>query len=509
MAAAMKISRAQLMYGLCLPLAAIIGFFLSDPTRLGSMAFLALLAGALVLPVFVRWYHPLLLISLHSAFVLAFLPGDLPLWLVIVFLCGLIVIFRRCLDPHFRLIPSAGVAWALIGMAIVVTVTALVRGGVGFRAAGSDSMGSKKYLYVLLGIAVYFVLASKSIPRRQAFMYMGLFCLPGLTSLLSHLIYIAGPKFYPLFNIIDSGPAQGQAVMDWNVQGNALFRSSSTVTVAGALISLMLACIGLRSALDLRKPWRIIFLIGCIAFGMMGGFRSFLVWTFLLLGALFLLEGLHRTRHMALTLAFGLVSMLVLGACSDRLPLSVQRTISFLPVQVDERVRQDAQGSLDWRLEMWDALKKDVPEYFLLGKGYAIDPGLMAMSRYNAYFGFELPSEWAILAGEYHNGPLSVAIPFGIWGMLAFGWFLVAGVLRLYWFFRHGDPELRNINRLLFATFATKIVFFLFFFGALNSDMMEFAALAGLAESLNAAPRESDQGSEEMLDGLTGEGMVE
>jgi hypothetical protein len=30
-------------------------------------------------------------------------------------------------------------------------------------------------------------------------------------------------------------------------------------------------------------------------------------------------------------------------------------------------------------------------------------------------------------AGDYHNGPLSILIPFGLFGMIAFLWLLGAG----------------------------------------------------------------------------------
>jgi hypothetical protein len=485
------VTRTQILYGLCLSLAALIGFFLTDPLKTSSLFVIGLLLVALVWPLFARCYHPFLVISLHSVFVFGFLPGTPPLWVAVAIGGLLIVVFRRSIDAGVRLVPPGGVGWALVGLGIVVLATALIRGGIGLRAFGATSMGSKKYVYVLAGIASFFVLASRPIPRKQAVTYVALFCLSGLTCLFSHLVYMAGQKFYWLFSLIDSGPAETQAIMDWDVTGSRLFRSGSSVAVASALITFMLMRLGLRQSLNLRKPWRLLSLVGCIGMGTLGGFRSFLVTTALLMVVMFLLEGLHRTRLLAWTAVLSLVGAGLLVSCSERLPLSVQRSISFLPVPIDEHVKQDAEGSLNWRLEMWDELKHDVPEYFFLGKGYAIDRTLLEMSKFNAYFGFGLASEWAILAGEYHNGPLSIAIPFGIWGVLAFCWLLFAGVLRLYWFCRNGDPDLQNINRVLCAMFIAKIIFFAFFFGAFNSDIVEFAAIAGLAEALNASPSDS------------------
>ena len=57
---------------------------------------------------------------------------------------------------------------------------------------------------------------------------------------------------------------------------------------------------------------------------------------------------------------------------ANRLPNTFQRALSFLPVNIDPAVRAEAQGSLDWRIEMWKALLPQVPQHLLLGKGYAI-----------------------------------------------------------------------------------------------------------------------------------------
>jgi len=505
MASSASISRTQLVYGLCLPVAALIGFFLADPLRFGSMTVLGLVLTVLVWPLFARWHHPLLVASLHSAFVLAFLPGGLPLWMPVALGGFFIVVFRRCLDPSLRLFPPGGVAWALIALGCVIVVTAWVRGGVGLRMLGSDSMGGKKYVFLIVAIMAYFVIVSQPVERKHAKLYFGLYCLMGLTSLLSHAAYSAG--FYWAFNILDVSPAVGQAAAEWSVQGNTVFRSTATMNTAGALIGFMLGCIGLRETLNLKKPWRLLFLLGCLAVGALGGFRSFLISMGLMLAIFFVMEGLHRTRYLVVVLAVGLVGFAGLAAFSERLPLSVQRTISFLPVPIDSRAMQDAQGSLDWRHEMWRALWQEVPQYAMLGKGYSIDPNHLFMSGFNEHFGYGLRAEWAILAGEYHNGPLSVVITFGVFGVAAFVWFLVAGTRRLFWFCRHGADELVNINRALCIMFVTKIIFFIFLFGALNSDLVEFVMLVALAECLNAPDLQTVESEEEpAMDMMFGEG---
>lgn len=493
MANSATVSRAQLMYGLCLPLAALIGFFLAEPMRFGTAAVIGMIVGVLVWPLFVRWYHPLLIGSLHSALVLGFLPGAMPLWVAFAFTGFLLVVFQRCLDSRINFFPPGGVGWALISIAGVVVLTALIRGGVGLRAMGSESMGSKKYVFILLGVAAYFVLATRPVPRKYAMVYMGLFCLSGLTGVLSHLIYLGGNKFFWLYRFIDSLPAFGQAAAEWDVQGQTLVRSVPLMGAAGAAVSFMLAWFGVRGVLQLNKPWRLVFVIICMSIGLFGGFRSYVLGLALLLGVAFFLEGLHRTRYLPILLAAVVIGVGGVAFISDKLPFSVQRSLSFLPIKIDPGVQLDAQGSLDWRLQMWEILQKQIPDYLVVGKGYAIDPTAMQMSGFNSRFGFGIQAEWAVLAGEYHNGPLSVLIPFGIAGALAFAWFLIMGSLRLRWLLRHGDPALLTINRALCAMFVAKIIFFMIFFGSFYSELVEFVVLIGLAECLNATPKVEEE----------------
>lgn len=92
-----------------------------------------------------------------------------------------------------------------------------------------------------------------------------------------------------------------------------------------------------------------------------------------------------------------------------------------------------------------------------------------------------------ILVGNYHNGPLSVLMPFGIYGAIAFGWFLIAGLRLLHRNWKFGNPALQKVNALLLAAFAARVFFFLFFFGAMQSDIAIFAGLLGLSVALNGA----------------------
>jgi hypothetical protein len=164
-------------------------------------------------------------------------------------------------------------------------------------------------------------------------------------------------------------------------------------------------------------------------------------------------------------------------------------------LHLDTQARQSAQDTLDWRIQMWTALLPHVPQYLLLGKGLAITP-----EEFNEMMGdttlataasqFDPSQNTQALAYDYHNGTLSVLIPFGIWGAITFLWFLIAGLWVMFRNFRYGDPALQSVNIFLFADFFVTFVFF-FIGGSLNSDMMKLGGLLGLSVAINGGVRRS------------------
>jgi hypothetical protein len=80
-------------------------------------------------------------------------------------------------------------------------------------------------------------------------------------------------------------------------------------------------------------------------------------------------------------------------------------------------------------------------------------------------------------------------IPLGIFGAIAFLWFLVASIKTLYRFYAHGDPALRTINSYLLAAFIAHTIQFMFVFGAFYLDLFIFTGLAGIAVSLNGVQK--------------------
>ena len=129
-----------------------------------------------------------------------------------------------------------------------------------------------------------------------------------------------------------------------------------------------------------------------------------------------------------------------------------------------------------------------VPKYLLLGKGYALSQLDLQIAT-STSFHYISDVDSVDIVGNYHSGPLSVVIPFGIWGVIAIIWFWIACIRALYDNYHYGDPPLRNINIFLFAYFIAKVLSFLIVFGGLYGDMQGFIGIIGLSVSLNGGIR--------------------
>jgi O-antigen ligase len=174
-----------------------------------------------------------------------------------------------------------------------------------------------------------------------------------------------------------------------------------------------------------------------------------------------------------------------LAAFSAKLPWTVQRTLSFLPVKVDYVVASDAEGSTRWRIEMWKDVLPEIPKHPITGRGYSLDSDELWWISTARYLKKTYDSTGSAAASDFHSGPLSVIIPFGIIGSAAFLWFIFAAVRYLYGNYRKGNPGLKTVNTVLLTVFIAHTLSFFFIFGSLYSDLCMFTGLLGLSVSLN------------------------
>jgi hypothetical protein len=485
MANTINIPKTHLIMGLSMPLAVLIGYFLAEPMELGSIAVVFAVVGVLCVPLMMRWYHPLLVFCWNAAIIPAFLPGQPAAWCILAFVGVFFGVLNRTVNRQAQFIVVPSLTRSLLLLAAVVVATAMMTGGTGARLLGSSQFGARKYFYLLAAIAGYFALTSRRIPAHRAGLYLACFFLSGITAAIPNLAAAAGPQFSFLYTIFYPGWAIEQLART-GIESDGMVRLAGVGVFAAAIYGYLFARFGIRGVFDLNRPWRLVMFLVPVAAGLLGGFRSYVLQFALTFIALFFVEGLHRTRFLPIMLSLVLLGGVVVLPQAHKLPLVMQRALCFLPGNFDAVAVQNATVSTGWRLEMWKRVLPEVPQYLFKGKGFAIDPTDLFMAQ-QADPRFSQGSGGAVVAGDYHNGPLSILLPFGIYGMIAFLWLVIAGCRVLYRYYRYGNPDYRKVNAFLFAAFAARAFFFFFCFGSISSDLALFTGLLGFGVALNGA----------------------
>jgi hypothetical protein len=475
------ILRSLVIYAVIVPLAVFIGYLLSDPLERSSFTYYGILVLILISPILLRWHHPLLIFSWNSGMYLFFVPGQPALWLAMTAASLGITLLQRSLGGVKHLLSVPQVTWSLLFMIGVEVLTARLT-GMGLHAFGSEISGGRRYIYMLGSILSYFALSSRRIPPERAGVCVALFCLSGLTGIVTDLwpIMVGPLRYIYLFF-----PASAHAASVTDMESTMRFEGAWAASLA--LYSYMVAKYGLRGIFLSGKSWRWMVFFLSPAYLLFGGFRGYILFFALLFALQFYIEGLHRTKLLPIFAFIGISMLALLVPLASHLPGAVQRALAFLPVQINRQVQQEADQSLDWRLVMWKSLLPQIPHYLLLGKGYAwsrLDLELLTGSD-AAIKGTFAEDQPMALSGSYHNGPLSVVMTFGIWGVIALVWFWIAGIWVLYNNYRRGDPALRTVNTFLLVAFVGRIIYFMSIFGDIGYDIQIFGGFLGLSVSLN------------------------
>jgi hypothetical protein len=390
------------------------------------------------------------------------------------------------MNRNLKFIYVPSVARPLIFLGMVVLATAKLTGGIGLNVLGSEGIGGKRYVYLLSGVIGFFALTAHPIPLKKAGLYTNMFFLGAVTAAIGNLASIINPSFNFIFLIF---PADMGAMMASGPENNyAIVRFGGLAASSIAVISWLLARYGIQGVLDMRKSWRFFIFAFFMVLSTFGGFRSMVINVALLCAVLFYLEGLMRTRLLPVIILAAILLSAIAVPFANKLPLTVQRSLAFLPLDLDMEAVLSSQDSTGWRLDMWKAVLPEVPKYLILGKGYGIDASELDMLVKGMNRGEE-GAAGAIISGDYHSGPLSLIMPFGIFGAVGFIWFLVAGYRALDRNYRFGDPALARINRFLLALFIVKILMFFFIVGSLYSDLVAFVGPVGLSIALNGGVR--------------------
>ncbi len=478
MASASPVVRSLLIYGICLPLAVVLGYFVAQPLDYTTMGVFGLVLFFLAVPLLLRWHHFWLVAMWNSIMFLAFLPGHPPLWMFMTAISLCISVIQYILNRRIKFLSVPSVSRPLIFLLAVVLATAKLRGGIALQALGGGAAGGKRYLDIMFAVAGYFALTSRSIPPRRAWLCVAVFFLALISNAVGEMAPFVPRAFYPMFYLF---PVNfGSAAMAMGGATPEITRASGVSNLSYGLACLMLARYGVRGIFSWRSLGRQLVFAALAIGAVFGGYRSILLLFLMTFGTVMYLEGLWTSRRLPLLVLGGVLGAALLVLFANRMPLNIQRSLSVLPgLDLNPIATQSAQVSSDWRLEMWRDVLPEVPQYLILGKGLVFKESEAAAAQ------IEGGLAGTEVAGDYHNGPLSVIIPFGLFGVAGFAWFIVAAWKVLRRNCRYGDPSLLNINRLLFAYFVAKVFLFLFVVGGFSGNLQEMIGIVALGISLN------------------------
>jgi hypothetical protein len=483
--------RSLIVYSICLPVAAIVGYLLATTlTDPGSLYSISVVFVLMTVPMFLRWHYPWMLLTWNMSAIVFFLPGRPFVGLLMVGISFSISVLQYILNRRLNFISVPSVARPLLFILGVVLITARLTGGIGLNSLGGsgDTVGGKGYVAIIAAIMGFFALTALKIPAEKRKLYVFLYFVGTLTQAVANLALVISPGLSFIFLVFPTDLAGIYALLDNGAGpqfGGGITRLGGLSNSALAVLSILLAFYGIRGILDMRKPWRILALLGVLVLILFGGYRGHVITAVMTLGILFYLEGLMRSRMLPAMVVGGVLALALILPFTDKLPLGIQRSLAFVPgIQLDEVAVANAQGSTDWRLNMWLSVLPEVPKYLILGKGLGISMHELSMEQAHMTRGEEAGAS-AVLAGDYHNGPLSLIIPFGLFGVAGFIWFLVASTRVLYQNYKFGDPQLVHFNRFLLATFILKIIIFFVIFGSFYGDLFGFVGVIGLSIALN------------------------
>src|SRR6186997_1829434 len=117
MANTINVPRSHLIMGLCLPLAVLLGYFLAQPLESGSIAVVVLVLSLLSVPLFMKWHHPLLILSWNASANPLFLPGRPCLWMLMALISLFFAILSRSVNSNRRFIQVPSMTKPLMFMA--------------------------------------------------------------------------------------------------------------------------------------------------------------------------------------------------------------------------------------------------------------------------------------------------------------------------------------------------------------------------------------------------------
>jgi hypothetical protein len=366
-----------------------------------------------------------------------YLSGRLP-WLPVPFtvrdLCFMAVIFAFTLFFATRALPWKRKTSSLdyliyINLAYLAIVFA--RNPVGFWAMQSSMVGGRPYFEIGLAFGAFVILSRVQITDFIARVFPLFFVIPAwCVAILDVIGRLVPQTAYPLA-MIYSGVGSGGVTSAFEQE--AQLGETRMVGMQNAGLSSVLALCAKYNPITMASPlYPLRAILLAIATGaiFLSGYRSVVLFAMVAFVLSSLLRGKLKDLWVAgAALLLALLVLVSLQGSVLQLPKTMQRALSWLPGDWDQAAVADAEGSSQWRVEMWawawndDRIMRDRT----WGQGFGLsldDMNLIASSLLAGQGGGSLlggsDRENFMITGSFHSGPLSTIKYIGVVGLVLY-----------------------------------------------------------------------------------------
>ncbi|RYD48801.1 MAG: hypothetical protein EOP85_02850 [Verrucomicrobiaceae bacterium] len=277
-------------------------------------------------------------------------PNTLLLAQVLVIGFSVLLLSIRKLKFHLRFteVELYMVLFALLAM------QAYLRNPVGLNIFGGSSVGGKFYFTFAVTLVASTIMSGLLVDPKELWTALKLSVFGGLINLFINIVGIFVPivGFWASVTVVGDGdPSEpvdrGRA---GRIPGLSVFSNN---------LALWISSFKNPMTAVFHPIWLPFILVSMVAAGL-SGFRTAVILT----GLIYLICIFYRGRMIQVIISvscFGLaLALMAVVNTLTPLPPNIQRSLTFLPGTWEQRYKDDAQGSTDWRVEMWEeALTSD------------------------------------------------------------------------------------------------------------------------------------------------------
>jgi hypothetical protein len=381
--------------------------------------------------------------------------------------------------------------WCLLFIACVGQ--AYMRNPVGLNIFGSDTVGAKPYAVLVMLIFTALLIASLKVAPNDLKWWVRLTMVASWMNFGLGILARYSPSMgmYLGASFATDAMARETSRSFEYVEGNAGRVSYVRAISQNLALWISSRVSPLRACFQPLWSLAVLFTLACAAYS---GYRSQLATV-----GMTYLVGVYYwggVRQLVITCTLGAmaVTLLAIGNLAHPLPANVQRALTFLPGTWDQRFKDDAQGSTDWRTEIWiEALKSD--KYIrnkFFGDGLGMTREQLAESvalsakKGVGSGGFDYHRESILINGDYHSGPVQTIRVCGYFGLVV----LLIGMYRVLVHAHRQIKRCRNTEWFSVAIFIVSIYIWLplgwvFIFGSFSGGadaLLMGAALVRMLE---------------------------